>query len=106
MDEPTPEAIRRGDEFSVASTTRDEEPQPVTRAEVAPVTLGALELVAHGFDLTTGRAKIEITYDAGLFEVAWITRRLTLKSLSEFEPVFKEAAAHDFRAPSQDKASS
>jgi hypothetical protein len=98
MDETAGEAIRRGDAFSVASRAKGEEPQKVARADVAPVTLAALELIAHGFDLATGRAKIEITYEGGLFEVAWITRRLTLKGLSEFEPVFREASK-PHRAP-------
>jgi hypothetical protein len=90
-EERTGDEIRRGDAFNVASKPKDDGSGPVARNDVAPATLKALELVAHGFDLQAGRAKVEITYEAGRFEVAWITRRLTLKSLTEFEPVFRAA---------------
>jgi hypothetical protein len=71
----------------------EENPRPLTRADVAPATLRALELVARGFDVTQGMAEVVLIFQDGLFEAAWLKRRITLKRLDEFEPVFREAAA-------------
>jgi hypothetical protein len=76
----------------------------VTRAEVAPTTIRALEHIARGFDLTRGLANVRLTFENGLFSHAWLERRVTLKTLSEFEPVFRETA--DDPLPSELKATS
>jgi hypothetical protein len=86
MEEPADDASRRADSFSVAPSRQTDEPQPLTRSDLAPATLEAVELVARGFDLTRGNSTIELRFADGLFEVGFLHRRVTLKQLAEFEP--------------------
>jgi hypothetical protein len=93
------EAIRRGDAFDVGPRADEPEP-PITRAGVAPATLTTLEQVARGFDLVKGPAEVVLQFEDGLFTTAWLKRRVTLKRLGEFEPVFREASTSDKPLPS------
>jgi hypothetical protein len=100
MDDPTGGEIRRGDSYGVGPRKDDETDRPLTRADIAPTVLASIEQLAQGFDLVRGRAILKVVFDEGRFEVAWLERRVTLKSLAEFEPVFREATASAEPLPS------
>jgi hypothetical protein len=99
MDESTGGEILRGDSYDVGSRRDDD--QPLTRADIAPSVLRAVEQLAQGFDLVKGRATVELPFEDGLFETGWLHRRLTLKRLDEFEPVCRETAASTEPLPSE-----
>jgi hypothetical protein len=63
----------------------------VELADLPPTTVALLELVARGFDLTSGPAVVELTFQDGGFQFAWLRRRVRLSDLREFDAVFAEA---------------
>jgi hypothetical protein len=102
MDESTGGEILRGDSYDVGSRRDDD--QPLTRADIAPSVLRAVEQLAQGFDLVKGRATIELQFKDGLFETGWLHRRLTLQRLDEFQPCSerRRLALSRFQASAQD----
>jgi hypothetical protein len=93
MVEPTGGEIRRGDSFSLGACGRDDDPA-VTRGELASTLLEALDQLAHAFDLAVpGQTRIELTFQDGRFEAAWLHRRVARKQLGEFEPVFRATSS-------------
>jgi hypothetical protein len=95
VDERTGGEIRSGDAFSVGPRKVEQDDRPLTRSDVAPTVLASIEQLARGFDLVRGRSSIELQFEDGLFETGWIKRRLQVKQLGEFEPVFREAVQSD-----------
>jgi hypothetical protein len=75
MDEPTGEAIRRGDSYRVAAERLD------------GTTLELAEELCRRFQLEAGKTRLELEFHNGRLELAWSHERIQLSRLADaYEP--------------------
>jgi len=63
----------------------------VTRADLPPTAVALLELVARGFDVTSGPVTVDLTFQDGMLQTVFLKQRLNLTRVREFDAVFAEA---------------